>query len=157
MKPFLLLIASFCSYNLSCQNPQTIKVKKENENFYFFQKGISSDTISKNKGDLFYFVVNDKLKNNLIILIENGQFVKTGNDSIFKFNYIRGIAYECLFEKIPEKSLGQPLDKDHVNIKYEFKCLVNGVSAEERNRISFRFKLKNEAVPFLENRFYYRE
>ncbi len=144
----------------SAQNKPTVfKVKKANESFYFFQKGNAKDTISKNSGDLFYLIIKDKLKKILYIHIDNGQLLKTDNDSVFRVNYIKGIKYECFFEKIlaegPDEFPGKKNDQEK-NITYNFKCMINGVSNEEKNKIVFRFKVKDEALPFLENKFFYK-
>jgi hypothetical protein len=154
---FLFLIF-FYFHTVFCQSTQVIRVKKTDNNLYFFQKGNSSDTISKNKGDLFYLLPKDKLKKILIIHIENGQLLKTHNDSIFKLNYVKGIGYEGVFERIfdlNEKPAKGPESKQA--LKFEFKCLINGVSSEKQNKVVFRFKVKGEANPFLENTFYFQE
>ncbi len=155
----LLFFAILFLSDFYSQAPQIIHVKKTDDSFYFFQKGRSTDSISKTTGNTFYLIVRGKLRNRLVIDIENGQLLKTTNDSVFKFNYIKGIAYECFFEKIIE---GNPLEKRNkakntVTVKYYFKCLINGVSNEEKNKVFFRFKTKGDSEYFLENKFYFRE
>ena len=161
MKQILLFFAFFYFHHINSQTLQTIKIKKSEETFYFFQKGNPTDTISKGKGDVFYLTVKENLKNRLIILIENGQLLKTENDSVFKLNYIKGISYECLFEKIMIKDLDAKINQRKSSdssqySKYEFKCLINGVSTTVQQNVVFRFKLKNELNFILENKFYYR-
>ncbi len=152
MKAVILLFSVLFVTTLYSQTPEVIKVKKTNTNLYFFQKGNSSDTITKTKGNLFYLIVKDTLKNRLNIFIENGQLVKTNNDSVFKLNYVKGMAYECVFVKSVTTEL-----KNKVITKYDFKCLINGVSAEESKKIIFRFRLKNEPNNLLVNTFYFKE
>jgi len=153
------LFAIFQLSTFYSQIPQIIHVKKTDESFYFFQKGNSTDSISKTTGNTFYLIVRGKLRDRLVIDIENGQLLKTANDSIFKFHYVKGIAYECFFEKIIE---GNPIEKrnktkNKVTVTYEFKCLINGVSSEEKNKVIFRFKTKGDSEYFLENRFWFKE
>ncbi len=155
----LFLIAIFHLNTFYSQAPQIIRVKKTDDSFYFFQKGNSTDTLSQTKGNAFYLIVKGKLRDRLIIDVENGQLLKTANDSVFKFHYIKGITYECFFEKV---IAGVPLEKriknkNTVTVAYEFKCLINGVSNEEKNNILFRFKTKGDSEYFLENKFYFRE
>ncbi len=144
----LILSFSFCVC-LSAQTINTIKVKKSQDKFYFYQKGNKKDTISKTEGDQFYLIVSDSLKKNLSIFIENGKLVKNSNDSLYFFKYIKGMRYESLFQQ-KESKLGTLPDYQYVN-------LVNGVSVQPVNTIIILFKLNKESKPFLENRFIYRE
>lgn len=133
------------------QPTKTIKVKKGNDNVFFYPKNTNSDTIIKNKTDLFYLVIKDKIKTKTTISVENGYLSKTANDSIFKLNYINGINYDCVFFPTEEMSpTGQTLKT------YLFKTLVNGVSSQPKNEILVVFKYENEVKPFIENRFYFK-
>ncbi len=160
MKQLLFFFALLFSFCLTAQPTQVIKVKKNDDNLYFFQKGKSTDTISKNKGDLFYLLPKTRLKKILIIHIENAQLLRTDNDSLFRVNYVKGISYECVYEKSYNLEKGEneynakDLEKKAV---YSFKCQINGVATENKNKIVFRLKVKNEVNPFLENVFYYKE
>lgn len=143
---FLLLFTGLSKLPAQKSNP--IKVKKVNTSFYFFQNGNKTDTITKNKGNEFYLIANDSLKKTLTVFIDNGQLVKTLNDSIFIFKYINGFNYECFF-KAKETKPGDP-------IKYELKTLVNGVSTVPVHTILFVFKKGSEIKPFLEKKFYFK-
>lgn len=85
---YILLLLSF---GVSAQ--YAIKIKKEDNRFLFFQLGDKSDTIIKNKSDLFLIKLPDSLKTNLQIYVKNGQFLKTKSDSIFQLKSIAGMKY----------------------------------------------------------------
>ncbi len=81
---------------LSCNSiiaQQTIKVKREDNRFLFFQIGTKSDTVVKNKSDLFLIKLPDSLKNDLQIFLKNGQFTKTSKDSIYQLRPVPGMKY----------------------------------------------------------------
>jgi hypothetical protein len=82
---FLLSYSSFAQYS--------IKVKKEDNRFLFFQLGQKSDTIVKTKSDLFLLKLPDSLKTNIQIFLSNGQFIKTSKDSIYQLKPIAGMKY----------------------------------------------------------------
>lgn len=81
----------FMAFSLRAQ--KNIKVKKEDNRFLFYQIGIKSDTIIKNKSDLFLIKIPDSLRNVWQFQLMNGQFLKTQNDSLFKLSYIQGMKY----------------------------------------------------------------
>lgn len=72
---------------------KVIKVKKEDNRFLFFQMGTQTDMLIKDKSDLFYIKLPDSLKYQLQITVENAQFKKTANDTLFKLIPIRGMKY----------------------------------------------------------------
>ena len=86
---FALLLLS--SMLLNAQ--QTIKVKREDNRFLFYQTGTKNDTIIKNKSDLFRVHFPDSIQHRLVIHLRNGQLVKTKNDSLFRLLYIPGMKY----------------------------------------------------------------
>ncbi len=88
---FICSILLFISFSASAQ--YSLKVKKEDNRFLFFQKGIKSDTIIKNKSDLFYIKLPDSLKNNIQIFLKNGQFIKTDTDTLYRLIHISGMKY----------------------------------------------------------------
>jgi len=88
---FIFLIFLFTSFNSQAQD--VIKVKKEDNRFLFFQKGIQTDTLIKNKSDLFYIKLPDSLKQDIQIFLKNGQFVKTDNDTLYRLIQITGMKY----------------------------------------------------------------
>ena len=88
---FIYSILLFISFSASAQ--YSLKVKKEDNRFLFFQKGIKTDTIIKNKSDLFYIKLPDSLKNNIQIFLKNGQFIKTDTDTLYRLIHISGMKY----------------------------------------------------------------
>ena len=81
----------FLSYSASAQ--YSLKVKKEDNRFLFFQKGIKNDTIIKNTSDIFYIKLPDSLKHHIQIFLENGQLIKTDNDTLYRLIPISGMKY----------------------------------------------------------------
>ena len=88
---FICSILLFISFSASAQ--YSLKVKKEDNRFLFFQRGIKIDTIIKNKSDLFYIKLPDSLKNNIQIFLKNGQFIKTDTDTLYRLIHISGMKY----------------------------------------------------------------
>ncbi|MFN8114834.1 MAG: hypothetical protein U0W65_01895 [Bacteroidia bacterium] len=80
-------------FSLSASAQHTIKIKREDNRFLFFQLGQKSDTIIKNKTDLFLIKLPDSLKTNIQIFMTNGQLVKTEKDSIYQLKPIVGMKY----------------------------------------------------------------
>lgn len=78
---------------ISSSAQYALKVKKEDNRFLFFQKGIKSDTIIKNTSDIFYIKLPDSLKHNIQIFLKNGQFVKTDNNTLYRLIPISGMKY----------------------------------------------------------------
>lgn len=83
----------FLFFSCFLKAQQTIKVKREDNRFLFFQLGQKSDTIIKNKTDLFLIKLPDSLKTNIHIYLNNGQFIKTEKDSIYQLKSIPGMKY----------------------------------------------------------------
>ena len=89
----LLLILGFFS-----KAQQKIKVKKEDNRFLLFKLGEQNEVITKDKSNLFFIKLPDSLKKDLVIVVENGRFSKTPNDTIFKFLPIKGMKYSHVFQ-----------------------------------------------------------
>lgn len=79
--------------SLSASAQYSIKVKREDNRFLFFQLGQKSDTIIKNKSDLFLIKLPDSLKTTIQIFLNNAQFIKTDKDSIYQLKPISGMKY----------------------------------------------------------------
>ncbi len=71
----------------------SVKIKKEDNRFLFFQAGAKTDTIIKNKSDKFVMHLPDSLKNNMSVFLSNGQFIKTDSDSIYQLRPVPGMKY----------------------------------------------------------------
>jgi hypothetical protein len=122
----------------------------------FFQKESKSDTILKNRNNFFYLLVPDTMKEKILFSIENGQLVKTANDSLVQLNYLPGLNYEYKYvlknegqstvftkpnsSKVPPKKLGH------------YETLINGTSDYVVGKIriqirnNFTGKLMDELV-----------
>ncbi|MES2133298.1 MAG: hypothetical protein V4506_13205 [Bacteroidota bacterium] len=90
MKYLSFLFLLFC---LTSKAQQKIKVKKEDNRFFFFQTGVKNDTVIKHKTDLFRIHFPDSAQQQFVIHIQNAQFIKTKNDSLFRLAYIPGMKY----------------------------------------------------------------
>ncbi len=146
---YLLLFVFFTASVSEAQKVETIKLKKDKNAIYFFQKGFKSDSILKNKGDLFFLIVPDSLKALLSLQVENAQIQAGPNDSLVKLVYIKGYKYESLFILKEERYPG-----DKVQPAYELKTFVNGVSELPANKINISIINKRLKEILLENSFY---
>ena len=144
---FLFLTAA-----LHAQPVKKIKFKKNASLIYFFPAGIKTDTLYKNKEALFYLLVPDSLKDLISIQVENGQLLPTANDSLVKFNYLKGFKYESLYVRKETNGFEETGSKAG-----EFKTLVNGVSTQPANAVNIQFYNKKEVKVVLENKFFYKE
>lgn len=86
-----IYILAFCSFSLCAQ--YKVKIKREDNRFLFFQLSSKTDTIIKNKNDLFLIKLPDSLRSNIQIFLSNGQFIKSENDSIYQLKSIPGMKY----------------------------------------------------------------
>lgn len=84
------ILVFFC--NSLCAQ-QTIKVRRGDNRFVFYQQGAKTDTIVKNKSDNFYIHFPDSLKYQIRMDAANARFVKTNNDSLFRLMPISGMKY----------------------------------------------------------------
>jgi hypothetical protein len=93
MKPVLLfgLLFSF-TITFSQNNTDKIKVRKTDSEFYFFQQGRKSDTISSNS-NLFVMQIPKSKRCTYKIEIQNGQLLKTKNDTVFKLVKLNNLNY----------------------------------------------------------------
>jgi hypothetical protein len=142
----------FCIGSYKAQVPAKIKFKKNPSLIYFFQKGVASDTISKNKSNQFYLIVPDSLKESTVVLIDNAQLLLNKNDSLVNIHYMAGFQYENIY------TVKETLESSIKKIKhYEFKSLINGTSALPLPVIKIRILNKKEDEIILENTFFYKE
>jgi hypothetical protein len=139
-----VLFAGLNTHLICGQEIPSLKFKRE-KGIVFFQAGAAADTICKNSGDLFYLLVPDTLKPFIEIHADNGRFISTTNDSIVRFEYLRGISYETRF--IKEKTNDDTL---------RMKSLINGASPEPPGKLRFRIVHRQRGL-LITNRFYYRE
>ena len=88
---YILSILIFISGTLHAQ--YSLKVKREDNRFLFFQNGVKKDTIIKDQTDLFRIHFPDSIQHHLIIHLQNAQFLKIKGDSVFRLTYIPGMKY----------------------------------------------------------------
>lgn len=149
----IFILFSVTCYQLSGQAVKKIKVKRSPKTFIFYQKGTKSDTIVKSKSDLFYLLLGDTMKEHVSIFIDNGQLIKTDNDSLFRLVYISGMSYECSYKK----EMQYRSEKEEPLVTYNFKSMVNGVSSWPKGQINIVFRMENMVKPLLGNVFYYKD
>ncbi len=145
---FILIFNVFFVLNSIGQNPISIKVKKQNDIVFFYQKGAKSDTITKQKNNLFYFILNDSLKKSISISIDNGRFISTKNDSIIEFKFMPSLKYEAKFIEENTTALLK---------KLKFVSLINGSTTFNKNEIVIKINSTKQDKPLIENMFYYKE
>lgn len=147
---FLIIFIAVTTHS---QIPEKIKLKKDLSQIYFFIKGAVTDSIIKNNNDTFYLIVPDSLKKTTVIAIENGQLLKTSNDSLVRLNYMYGLKYESQYV-INEL----PIQKGSKKFKKEFELisLINGTSSYQKNKIGVQIINKKEEKIIIETSFYVR-
>ncbi|MDI1355476.1 MAG: hypothetical protein PSX36_11180 [bacterium] len=141
---YLSLFLLTGSFIFKAQEPQKIRFSKQSEFIYFFQVGPKSDSIIKNRSDRFYFLVQDSLKQNIFIEVENGMFSRTDNDSILKLDFLPGIKYETVYLKNQEPAYKEKKP----NSRFELTTRVNGASEFDKRKIRIRVmdKRRNEIL-----------
>lgn len=88
----ITLIIFLLGFLLKGFSQQKIKVKKVDNRLLFYKIG-KSDTINKNSDNLFFIKIPDSLKHNSRILVHNGRFLPSKNDSVYKLIPINGMKY----------------------------------------------------------------
>jgi hypothetical protein len=135
--------------SLKAQNTEPIRFRKDQQ-IIFTQKGSKTDTLSKGRGDLFYLMIPDSLKEDVSIYTQNAQFMPTANDSIKKLNYIPGHNYESFYiRKLYE-------NKKNPKPKPEFSTLVNGASLLGKDEIIIEIVNRKTGELIIKDHFYYR-
>lgn len=72
---------------------QSLKVRRADNRFLFFQTGQPSDTITRQRSNVFRIHFPDSIQHQLMVRLENGQLVKQAGDSLFRVVYIPGMKY----------------------------------------------------------------
>lgn len=153
--PLLTLVFFITHGVLTAQPVPSIHLKKDLSRIYFFQKGSKSDTIQKNKNDLFYLLVPDSLKDRISVIVENGRLQPAANDSLVTLELLKGLSYESLYSAAPEHQVS-PLSSQQQR-RY-LRSFINGTSAAEPgNTIRIRIWNVKEEKTVLENVFYYKD
>ncbi|MES2678483.1 MAG: hypothetical protein V4635_01300 [Bacteroidota bacterium] len=144
----------FAGATVYSQPVEKIKFKKNSDLIYFFQKDAKSDTLFKNKPNLFYLLVPDSLRSGFVLSVENGRLMPTTNDSLLKFEYLPGLKYETFYAKTTGSQNTGAGNKN--SMTFELKTLINGTTDKHKNVIVIRISDKKEDKMQLENIFYYR-
>lgn len=154
----ILLLAFVQTMKSYSQSIEKIKFAKNADHFFFFQKGLKSDTIIKNVSDKFYLLVPDSLKAYISITVENGRLQKTSNDSLLVFEYLSALKYETFYVPIESQQNSMIADKKRTNDpkNFELKTLINGSCERENNTILIRIINKKDDHLMIENLFYYK-
>ncbi|MEO6302894.1 MAG: hypothetical protein ABIP51_06960 [Bacteroidia bacterium] len=144
----------FIAGTITAQTTQKIKFQKTSNLIYFFLKNNTKDSVLSKTNDLFYFVVPDSLKKTTVVFIENGQLLKTSNDSIVRLNYMPGLKYESQFviNEIPQTGGSKSLKRE-----FNMISLINGATASQKNKINIQVVNKKEDKVLIENSFFYKD
>lgn len=147
-----LFLFFFCAFILRAQTTETLHIKKDLFLIYFFQKGVKSDTVLKNKTDLFYLLVPDSLMGHVSVFVENGLLRLTENDSLVRLVYLQGLNYESVYRK-------EEPGNDNVKLqRRDLKSWINGTpSVDIENRLVIRIVDHRGNKPIVENTFYYKD
>lgn len=158
MRYLVQFIFILFSFSLLSQN-EKITIKKEDFSLFFFQSGVKSDTITKNKGNVFYLKAGKNRKCDLLIEIENAKLTPHKGDSLYQLVRMPGMNYRhrfvCGSEQSTDKKNGKTQPPNTaVN---ELKTEVNGAGTNANSsevRIKFT-NLRGDSL-LLQNHFYYR-
>jgi hypothetical protein len=140
MRNIIVLLIIILSLPSFCQEVPTIKLKKEKE-MVFFQKGEKLDTISLNKGDLFYLLFSRRHISLFTMTIDNGSLVNTANDSVYRLSYLPGLKYEMAY------STGDTA---------KLRPVIDGATALSREKIHVKIIDRTDGRVMLSNLFYYK-
>ena len=128
----IVIAFTFCIHVFGINAQYALKVKKEDNRFLFFQKGIKNDTLVKNTSDIFYIKLPDSLKQNIQLFLKNGQFVKTDNDTLYRLIHISGMKYshskpDSVFNTLLEGhcSPSKTISIEFINTKTQHSFLKN--------------------------------
>jgi hypothetical protein len=88
---YIFILFLYITFSIKAQ--YQVKIKKEDNRFLFFKLGNKLDSLISKNNNLFYIKLPDNNKKNISIFVENGQFVKTSNDTIYQILFIPGMKY----------------------------------------------------------------
>ena len=142
--PLLFFLFSFFVTGIvSAQESRSLRLKKNRDLIYFFQKTQSSDSLVQGKNDLFYLLVPDTLKPFVSITVENAQLILQDNDSLVLCKHLPGIRYEHYYQRDLEQKL-------------TYKVGVNGAAVVGAEEVVIDFTDKRTGLVIFTNRFRYR-
>lgn len=160
MRFFLIFV--LLPFAFVAQDYTKLKVKKQNQYFYFFQLSNPGDTVSDNENDLFFMKISREKRCSTRIEVQNGQLQRSQSDTIFKLVYLRNMNYRHFFtDSIPneQKSKHQKksADKKNPGNCIQYKTEVNGANnGSDSQLIIVKFvNALNDSV-YITNKFYYK-
>jgi hypothetical protein len=136
---------------ISVFSQKQIKFKKNNGLFLFYKLGEKKDSLIEEKPALntFIYALPDSLKERYILTTCNGLFKTNGNDSTILFQYISGLQYQLVFDKLKN-------NESPFNYYYKLKSQINGTCVSELKKIRIEiFDIKTEKI-ILTNVYYLR-
>jgi hypothetical protein len=150
----IIILLLFIGSVTRAQVPDKIKVRKEDE-FYFFQTGNKTDTISAGKNDLFYLKITGNTRCETRIEVVNGRLYRTSNDTIFQLKRNPNLQYEHYYSDsvFVGRDLKEPKPQRNCN---KFVTHINGALEGDGNVISIQFYNLNTRKTLLTNKFYYK-
>lgn len=136
------------------QIPSKIRVRSSDLNFYFFQKGTPSDTISPGKHDMFYLKIPADKRCTMRIDVENGELRQAGSDTLYRLVHVGTINYTHYYADSVYYGAKQ-FDK-HISKCHQYKVLINGINSHNPSAVTVRFYDSTKDSLLLTNHFYYR-
>lgn len=153
----LLTIFTFVIACAFAQKTASFKAKKKGDVVFFYQVSDKCDSIYSDECNKFYLFMNDSMKPHIQIRIENGQLVKTKNDSIVTLNYLPGLKYEVGFEQRDSAIfVGGKKKPTKMKKVWVFAPGIDGATDYNKKRIRIVFYDKRREKAILENIFYPR-
>jgi hypothetical protein len=147
----LILFFSTAALPGFSQNKEVIRVRSAHD-FYFFQKGAKTDTISANKNDVFYMLIPPSMRCNVRIEVENGFLSPTPADTVFRLKHVVCTNYIHFYTDnllLSEKPSVRACDR--------YKMAINGSnSLPDKQVITVSFYNAEKGSLLLVNHFYYR-
>ncbi len=135
---------------LLSQENTKVKIRTQDQ-IYFFKIGEGKDSlVTKNKTDLFYYKISDNKKPSIALHIYNATFQKTNQENVFKLIHTPGMKYRLIFTEANTES--KPAKKTP---SYKEQIEVDGTTDLKEIKIEL-FDLKSERV-LLTNNFVYKE
>ena len=145
----------FLCISVSSQNKEKIAVKKQEQLFFYRLSSDSTATIVKNISDKFLIQMTNDFKGIMVFSIENGSFVKTEAENIYRLIHMPGLKYRGYFPADDKHSMSEKPPNDAVNYKTELKIEIDGASSGNKEEITIEVQnIKTEKV-LLSNRFKY--
>jgi len=100
--------------------------------------------------------MSNDFKGVMVFSLENGSFVKTEDENIYRLIHMPGLKYRGLFPPDDKYRINDKPPNDTVNYKNEIKMEIDGASSGNKEEVTIEVQnIKTEKV-LLSNRFKYR-